>query len=142
MAEVCVDASFALKVALPEPDSDLVRARWASWFQDGVTVLAPWLLLFEAHSVLRRKVIRRELAEAEARSAWRVLRRQGIGTAHPRGLFDRAWMLATELGRPTTYDAVYMAVAELRGCALWTADARLANAAKRKFPWVRSVAGE
>lgn len=139
MGEVCVDASFALKMVLPESNRDEVRAVWASWLSDGTEIVAPWLLLFEAHSVLRRKVSRNEVSEEEARQAWRLLRRQGIRTAHPRGLFDRAWALAAELNRPTTYDAVYLAVAELRGCDFWTADVRLANTAKKKFSWVRSV---
>ena len=139
MAEVCVDASFALKVVLLEPSRDQVRSIWATWLNNGTEVIAPWLLLFEAHSVLRRRVFRKETTEDEAREAWRLLRRQGIRTVHPRGLFDRAWRLAAELGRPTTYDAVYMAAAELRGCSFWTADTRLANAARRKFPWVHSV---
>jgi hypothetical protein len=61
------------------------------------------------------------------------LHRQGIRTVHPRGLFDRAWVLATELGRSNTYDAIYVAAAELRKCELWTADYRLANAARRRL---------
>ncbi len=138
MAEMCVDASFAIKLALPEPKSDLVHEMWISWAREGVSVIAPWLWMFEAHSVLRRKVSRRELTEPEAREGWRLLRRQGVRTVHPRGLFDRAWALAVELDRPTTYDAVYLAVAALRDCELWTADERLANAAG-KLKWVRSV---
>ena len=139
MAEVCVDASFALKLVLLEPEREPVRARWAVWLRDGWTVIAPWLWSFETHAVLRRKVARGELIDAEGREAWRTLRRQGIRTVHPRGLFDRAWAIAAELSRPTTYDAVYLAVAELRGCEFWTADQRLLNAAASKFAWVRSV---
>ncbi len=139
MAEVCADASFVIKVALPEPKSELVRGQWASWARESVAIIAPWLWMFEVHSVLRRKVTRRELTEPEAREAWRVVRRQGIRTVHPRGLFDRAWALAAELERPTTYDAVYLAVAALRGCELWTSDERLANTAAGKLNWVRSV---
>lgn len=133
-----MDASFVLKLALPEPHSEAVRSRWAEWVRDGVTVVAPWLWLFEVHAVLRRKVVRMELTDAEALDVWRLLRRQGIRPIHPRSLFDRAWVVARELARPTTYDAVYLAAAELRGCELWTADARLANAASA-LPWVRTA---
>jgi predicted nucleic acid-binding protein len=100
--------------------------------------VAPWLWLFEVHAVLRHKVSRGELMGAEAVDAWRLLRRQGIRPVHPRGLFERAWALAEALGRPTTYDTVYMAVAEIRGCDLWTADLRLANAVGSTFAWVRT----
>jgi len=139
VAEVCVDASFSLKLVLPEPKHELVRTRWESWLQEGAAIIAPWLWLFEVHSVLRRKVARGELLDAQAMSAWRFLRRQGIRTVHPRGLFDRAWTLAQELGRPTTYDAVYVAAAELHRCELWTADERLAGAASGRIGWIRSV---
>lgn len=139
MSEVCVDASFVLKVVLPEPGSERVRAKWASWIHDGVVVIAPWLWMFETHSVLRRKSARHEMTDPEARDAWRILHRQGIRTVHPRGLFDRAWVLATELGRSNTYDAIYVAAAELRKCELWTADYRLANAARRRLGWVQKV---
>lgn len=139
MGEVCVDASFALKLVLLEPERERVRELWAGWLHDIDTVIAPGLWLFETHAVLRRKVARGELADLEAREGWRILRRQGIQTVHPRGLFDRAWIIASELSRPTTYDAVYVAAAELHRCELWTADRRLANAAAGRFPWVRSV---
>ncbi len=138
MAEVCVDASFALKLVLPEAKSEAVRQHWGSWLADGTAVVAPWLYLFEVHAVLRRKVARGELDDLDGRDAWRILRRQGIRTVHPRGLFDRAWDLAAELLRPTTYDAVYLAAANLRACELWTADERLAHAAA-KYPWVRTA---
>jgi predicted nucleic acid-binding protein len=134
-----VDASFALKLVLPEENRERVRDLWAGWLRDGVTVVAPWLLAFETHAVLRRKVVRGELTDREGLEAWRILRRQGIETVHPRSLFDRAWAISRLLSRPTTYDAVYMATAELRGCELWTADYHLINAASNRFAWMRAV---
>jgi predicted nucleic acid-binding protein len=139
VADICVDASFALKLVLVEPERERVRAQLAGWRRDGHVVIAPWLWTFESHSVLRRKVARGEFTEPEGREAWRILRRLGIQTVHPRGLFDRAWEMATELSRPNTYDAVYLAAAELRRCELWTADHRLFNVAASKFAWVRRV---
>jgi predicted nucleic acid-binding protein len=138
MSEVCVDASFALKLVLPEPMSTQIRTQWQSWVETGTTIVAPWLWLFECHAVLRRKVWRQEITDGEARDAWRLLRRQAIQPVHPRGIFDRAWVLARELNRSTTYDTVYMAAAELRGCELWTADSRLAHAAGARYPWIRT----
>ncbi len=90
------------------------------------------------HAVLRRHVARGNLTESEGKEAWRILGRQGVRTIHPRGLFDRAWEIARNLSRPTTYDAVYLAAAALRECDLWTADRRLVHAAAKRFAWVRS----
>lgn len=30
-AKICVDASFALKLVLPEADSDLAQSEWQNW---------------------------------------------------------------------------------------------------------------
>ena len=38
-----------------------------------------------------------------------------------------------------TYDAHYLALAEIEGCECWTADKRLLNAVKGKISWVRSL---
>lgn len=139
MTEVCVDASFALKVVLFEPERERVRAQWANWIEGGTAVIAPWLFPFEIHSVLRGKVTRGEVAELEAVQAWRTLRRHAVRTVHPRGLFDRAWAIARELGEAATYDAIYLAVADLRDCELWTADERFASAASRRYPKIRPL---
>ncbi len=137
--EVCVDASLTLRLLLPEAGSDAIQGQWAVWRDHRVALIAPWLWLFETHAVLRRKVARRELNEDEAEEKWREARRLGIRTVQPRLLFERAWALARELGRPTTYDTVYLAVAEIRGCELWTADRRLVNAAAGRLPWLRAL---
>jgi predicted nucleic acid-binding protein len=139
VADVCVDASFILKLVLPEPEQPQVRVMWGDWLRDRRTIVAPWLWQFETNAVLRRKVAGGEFSEAEGRDAWRLIRRQGVRTVHPRGLFDRAWAIAAELGRRTTYDTVYLATADLHGCEFWTADQRLANAARSRFSWIREI---
>lgn len=139
MAEVCVDANYALKLVLAEPESPKVRAQWVQWNDAGMTVVAPALWAFESHSVLRRKWFTGAITEAEARDGWQALLHQGITVVDPPGLFDRALALSIELSRPTTYDMTYMAVADLLGCDLWTADQRVINAAGGRFPWLHSV---
>lgn len=52
-------------------------------------------------------------------------------------LMRRAYELATQLNRPTAYDAKYLAVAERFQCELWTADERLFNAVSSTLPWVK-----
>ncbi len=55
---VAVDASFALKLVLPEEHSDRVRQLWERWVKEEFEILAPYLLAYEATSVLRHKVFR------------------------------------------------------------------------------------
>jgi predicted nucleic acid-binding protein len=40
MAEARVDASFVIKIVLPEQKSELVREKWASWACENVTIIA------------------------------------------------------------------------------------------------------
>jgi predicted nucleic acid-binding protein len=54
----------------------------------------------------------------------------------PTGLYQRAWELARHFDRPAAYDAHYLALAEMEGCPLWTADGRLFNAVRHELDWV------
>lgn len=139
MDEVCVDASYALKLVLNEPEQQHVRTQWAAWNRAGLGVIVPGIWLFETHSTLRLRVFTGDLTDREGRDAWRLLLDRRIRTLDLPGLFDRAWDLAAQLSRPRTYDMTYLALAELRGCDLWTADKRLFNATQGRFPWLHFV---
>ena len=45
--------------------------------------------------------------------------------------------LAVKWRRPSIYDCLYAALADLKNCELWTADERFFNAVKDDFPLVR-----
>ena len=62
-----------------------------------------------------------------------------IATVEPAGLYNRALAMASELGLTSTYDAVYLALAESEGCEVWTADRRLYLAVRERLNYVRSV---
>ena len=55
----------------------------------------------------------------------------GIGERRPDGLARKAWQLAGQFGWAKTYDAEYLATAELLGCQLVTVDIRLRRGADR-----------
>ena len=46
---------------------------------------------------------------------------------------------AERLGQTVAYDAHYLALAEVLGCDFWTADRRLAKAARAEVPWVHGI---
>jgi predicted nucleic acid-binding protein len=56
-----------------------------------------------------------------------------------RSIQGSALEFATRFNRPKAYDAQYLALADLLGCELWTADRRLVNAVGGKLPWVRWI---
>lgn len=136
--EVCVDASLAVKVVVPEPDSDKADALVEEWANEGTLLIAPAFFVVETDSILRQKVaLRKELTLEQAEAAFVKLQALPIQQIAVPGQRQRAWEIATDLGFPTVYDATYLALAELRGCEFWTADERLFNRVKDRLPFVK-----
>jgi len=138
---VCVDSSIALKWVLQEDGSEEAERLLARWQQEQQKMVAPAHFYVEISSVLRQRTLRTgsdHLEPGEALDALVILLDSGvmIHSSLP-NLCCRALSLAEELGQPTTYDAHYLALAESEGCEFWTADDRLYQAVRERFPWVR-----
>ena len=72
--EVCVDASLAVKVVVPEPNSDKADALFTEWATNGTQLIAPSFFEVETDSNLRQKVVlRKELTLEQAETAWTKL---------------------------------------------------------------------
>lgn len=120
---IVVDASAAL--------SALLNAGPARTALAAEPLHVPHLVDSEIANVLRRKVGSRSLSDA---AAWKLLdrwRRLGVIRYPMVGLLDRVWDLRDNL---SAYDATYVALAENLGCALLTADGRLARASGIRCP--------
>jgi len=135
--QVCVDASFVLKLLLDEPESQTVNALWAEWLAGGVDVCAPYHLAFEVVSVIRNHVYRGNISAEAGRLAFEAFLAQDIQMIPPEPLYQRAWELAEQLGRPTVYDTFYVAAAEFVDCDLWTYDKTLYRAAHEVLPLIK-----
>ncbi len=94
-------------------------------------LVAPLLMWSEARSALHEARWRGELGEGAARDAQRLLESAPIERSRPSKLGDAAWRIADTFGWAKTYDAEYVALAELLGCRLVTLDARLRRACDR-----------
>lgn len=92
---------------------------------------APHLIDSEVASGLRRRVAARQM---EPDAGWATLdtwRRLGMTRYPAFSMLGRAWELRDNL---SAYDASYVALAELLGCSLLTADARLSRAPGVRCP--------
>jgi predicted nucleic acid-binding protein len=92
---------------------------------------APHLIDSEVASGLRRRVAARQM---EPDAGWATLdtwRRLGMTRYPAFSMLERAWELRDNL---SAYDASYVALAELLGCSLFTADARLSRAPGVRCP--------
>lgn len=117
---IVLDSSVAVSAVL----DDGPEGRWALSLIAGEEVFAPEHLLVETHNVLRRL----ELAGTDSTAV-------AIARAHLMNLpvelvpfevvADRAWDLRSAM---TSYDAAYVALAELIAAPLATLDRRLSRA--------------
>jgi len=88
-------------------------------------VHVPHLIDTEVAHSLRQLVAARRLAPDAAATLLRRWASLGVIRYGSRGLLTRVWDLRDNL---TAYDATFVALAEALGCALLTADGRLARA--------------
>ena len=136
---VCVDASFAVKLVLPEEHADRVRALWEEWDRQGVERFAPALWGYEVASVVRKYGHRGLLTSEEEDEALRLLLGLPIHLVDMSALHQNAWALARDLGMPVTYDAHYVLLAQVLGAELWTGDRRLYRQTQPRLDYVRWV---
>lgn len=77
---------------------------------EGIEIIAPRHLAFEASSVPMNHVYWAEITPETGRVAFEAIHPQGIKLIHPDALHERAWELAQQFNRPTAYDAYYLAL--------------------------------
>jgi predicted nucleic acid-binding protein len=139
---ICVDASFVLKLVLPEKGSDAAEVLWSRWADARTSVYAPGHLLFEASHGIRKAVRSGNLASEVGDQAFERLIAFGILLRHVS--WDEGVDVWTRFVRRfdylvTPYDAAYLYVADIESCELWTADERLVRTVGSELPWVRPL---
>jgi predicted nucleic acid-binding protein len=142
MSEVTVavlDASVALKWALPEPGREQALGILDAYESGSLDLLAPRVFLEEVASALAKRCRRKELTPRQAQEAFRHLeQRKPL-------LMDRADHLEDALSlsirhQLSLWDSLYLALAIARRSTLFTADQRLFRNAARHYPFVELIA--
>jgi predicted nucleic acid-binding protein len=119
---VVLDASAAVYVA---------TSRRGFGALSGHQLVGPHLLWSEAISALHQGAWRGAITRPLAVRALSALLGAPIELRTHDQLADRAWQIADELGWAKTYDAEYVALAQLLDAPLLTRDARLRRGAQR-----------
>ena len=134
-----VDASYTIKLILPNPEQTRCRELMAEWTRNEVNFYAPTLWLYEIASAFSKAVHFELLTESEGRQALQLaqaLEVQLIPPDHTQVELALDW--TRRLKRAAAYDSFYLVLAETLSAALWTADKRLVNAVG--VPWVHYIA--
>ena len=134
---VCVDASFAIKLLVQEPDSAEAFAQWQTWVKSGTMIYAPRLFVWECANAVRRAVVQDRLPATEAVDALQRLTGIDVDLVNVEDDVVRVYRsFVAKYDMPAVYDATYLAVADMLGCELWTADKRLYRTVGHALPWV------
>ena len=135
---VVVDASLALKWALQEEHTEDALRLWDRWQDASEHVIAPPIFRSEVTNVLHQRTRREHLEPADAADILDSLI-SIVASDEPSDLYDRALTLASLLQQGSAYDTLYLALAEFRGCEMWTADRRFVRSVQHRYPQVRWV---
>jgi predicted nucleic acid-binding protein len=141
---IVIDNSLVAKWFFPEEDSPLALSLLRHVTSSNEALIAPNLLHFEFINVIRKKTRSGHVTPGEAREAAsqmfalpiRLLPGDSFAS---NGLHFRALEIANEHDLPATYDAHYVALAEMYGCDLRTADRRLIRQLSGRLPYVRAL---
>ena len=94
-------------------------------------MVAPPLLWSEVTAALRQRAFRDDVSPELAERTLSTLLTSRIQRTTPSELYREAYVLAARMGWAKTYDAEYVALAQLLDAPLLTADARLRRGAAR-----------
>ncbi len=137
--EWCIDANVLVKAVTREVLSEEARALMSDALTMEIRLIAPHFFDAETNSAVRKKVYSGEITSRIGDVAFEKLKQfpvQVLSTSH---LLDRSWEIAKQFELRWLYDAFYVALAEERACALWTADKELYEAVRDKLLFVKPL---
>ena len=141
ITSLVVDASFTIKLILPNPEQDRCRALMIEWEENGSNLYAPTLWIYEVTSALSKAVHFELLTEPEGREALQLAQDLNLQLIHPdSNQIGLAYAWTQRLKRAAAYDSFYLALTESLSAELWTADKRLVNAVNA--PWLRYISDD
>jgi len=141
MIEQVVDANIFIRwLVRGEPFSNKAKRLIRAAYSNNIQLIGPPLLEYEVESNLQRRLHSRRITMAEVDTALADFRATGIEfVSHP-DMVRRAREIARQYRQERIYDALYVALAEVRGCELWTADRALYEAVRADSLFVNYLA--
>lgn len=135
---VVVDPSLVLKWVLLEDHTEDALELWDRWQSASEHLIFPPVFRSEITKALHQRVHRQEISPIAAADMLDTLLNL-VDTDEPSVLYDRALALASSLGQDTVHTSLYLALAELWDCELWTADRPFTKTSRQRSTSVRWV---
>ena len=136
---VVVDASLAVRWVAREAGYQRALLLLDYWQSQGMQMVAPRLLIYEAANALWRKALNLDIPEQEAVALMDDIESLDIEYRDLPGASGRAIVLALEMGHDASYDLQYLVLAQELGCEVWTCDRPFASHARARGHAVQLV---
>ena len=135
---VVIDANILIAFGLAdEPLHTQARQILTGWRTTGTLLVAPQLFRSEITAVIRKAVYLERISHEQGQSMLSQLLVYPVEFHEDDAPLKTVYELAHRFNRPRAYDAQYLALAMRLACDFWTADERMFNAIKEKFPTIR-----
>lgn len=129
--KILPDSNLVLALVLTLPYTPASIRKMQEWQEQNVELLVPTLWSYEVTSSLRKAVASSSISAEMAVDALQYILSLEILQVPPTpALHLKALEWAGRLNQIVAYDAAYLALAESEGAEFWTADRRLADAAR------------
>lgn len=134
-----IDASLVHRIVVPNDAQTKILNRLSEWLQNGYTLCAPTLFVYEITSSLTKLVRLGLLSEPAGEASLEQALALDIDLIPPTTkLAHDAFLWTRKLNRAAAYDSFYLALAQSLHCDFWTADKKLVNAVD--MDWVKLAA--
>ncbi|MBC6420925.1 MAG: type II toxin-antitoxin system VapC family toxin [Hormoscilla sp. SP12CHS1] len=139
--KIMPDSNIFIALVISLPYSQAAIDKMAEWEQQNVELLVPTLWSYEVASTLRKAVATRSISSEEAVEDMQDILSMNIPQVPPTpALHQQALIWAGRLNQIVAYDAAYLALAESQEAEFWTADRRIADAARNlNISWVHHI---
>lgn len=139
MSGVIVDTSIAVKWVLNESLTATADALLADWLRAGLRPRVPSWFACEVANLLYQKVREGRLTLLDAQEGVTAIMAAVAVQDFDAAVAVRALELAMRFRQPASYDAHYLALAEVLDCDLWTADGRFWRAVQGRHPRIHWI---
>ena len=134
-----LDASVAVKVVIEEEFTAQARALIEDSRRSRRLLFGPPHLASEVTNAIHQQFSRRSITEEEADQALHQYLELPIHIFATPELYTRASLFSRTNGLRSTYDSLYVILAQMLNANLWTDDRQLLRDVEPVAPWVRWI---